>query len=573
MKKLFLILLLIICTDSFAQLKVKEDSFNYIPNAVMDDKDEHVDGNAHPMALIMISTENINEHERKRLVFSGNRATEINKVYKTGQVWIYISAQDATFIKIAHPDYGTYEYKLPTKLCDFCTYEMILQYVPISQNSDVNSQQNNYLTITSDQQNALIYIDDQYVAEGYKLLTVGTTHTWKIECDLYHAETGTVTITSDEPIVINRKLRPAFGYINVNSTPENGAIVFINDKKVGVTPYQSDKMSCGVYNIKVVKDLYKTEEQTFTIADGDTINAVLNMTPSFVMLTVNADNGSDIYIDKQFKGNGNWKGRVADGPHIVEAMKDNYKPIVKNIVLVAGEDYIVEMGLPAPLTGLLDISTNPINADIYLNGKHYGTTPRIIPNLMIGNYTLKIEKDGYRAVTRNILIEEEHTYTIKEQLNPRIDGNVSFLTLNAAYSIAPQTSFGFTYGQLKELGWFVSLMSNFDFIGFNVIDKSYDEVALTGESRTTRISLTGGVMTKLAETPLYLRAGAGYGLRIRACETIRGNYAEFTPDTYEGLDITAGLMFNVSKITLGIDAVITNFKYMELKLGIGINWN
>ena len=572
MKKLFLILLLIICIDSFGQLKVKDNSFNYIPNAVMDDKDEHYDGNAHPMALIMISTENINEHERKRLVFSGNRATEINKVYKTGQVWIYISAQDATFIKIAHPDYGTYEYKLPTKLCDFCTYEMILQYVP-PQNSDVLSQQNNYLTITSDQQNALIYIDDQYVAEGYKLLTVGTTHTWKIECDFYHTETGSVTITNGEPIVINRKLRPAFGYINVNSSPESGAIVFINDKKVGNTPYHSDKMACGVYNIKVVKELYKNEEQTFTIADGDTINAVLNMIPSFVMLTIYADKDSDIYIDEQFIGKGNWKGRVADGPHIVEAMKDNYKPIVKNINLVSGEDYIVEMGPPAPITGLLDISTNPINADIYLNGKYYGTTPRIIPDLMIGNYILKIEKDGYRTVTRNILIEEEQTYTIKEQLNPRIDGNISFLTLNAAYSIAPQTSFGMTYGQVKKLGWFVSVMSNFDFTGFCTIDKQYDEVALTGESKTTRVSLMGGIMTKLAETPLYLRAGVGYGLRIRACETIRGDYAEYTPDTYKGLDLTAGLMFNMNKITLGIDAVTTNFKTIEVKLGIGVNWN
>lgn len=572
MKKLFLILLLIICIDSFGQLKVKDNSFNYIPNAVMDDKDEHYDGNAHPMALIMISTENINEHERKRLVFSGNRATEINKVYKTGQVWIYISAQDATFIKIAHPDYGTYEYKLPTKLCDFCTYEMILQYVP-PQNSDVLSQQNNYLTITSDQQNALIYIDDQYVAEGYKLLTVGTTHTWKIECDFYHTETGSVTITNGEPIVINRKLRPAFGYINVNSTPESGAIVFVNDKKVGVTPYQSDKMSCGVYNIKVVKDLYKTEEQTFSIADGDTINAVLNMTSNFVLLTVNADKDSDIYIDKQYKGKGKWSGRVADGVHIVEAVKDNYKPIVKNITLVAGEDCIVEMGQPMAITGLLDISTIPMVANVYLNGKHYGTTPRIIPNLMIGDYTLKIEKDGYRTITRNILIEEEQTYTIKEQLEMEVDGKNRFLTLNAAYSIAPQTSFGMTYGQVKKLGWFVSLMSNFDFTGFNVIDKSYDEVALTGESKTTRVSLMGGIMTKLAETPLYLRAGVGYGLRIRACETIRGDYAEYTPDTYKGLELTAGLMFNMNKITLGIDAVTTNFKTLEVKLGIGVNWN
>ena len=100
MKKLLLILLTFISLNTFAQMQVKEGSFKHIPNAIMNDKYDHLDGNDLPMALIKISTENIPEQERLRLKFSGNLATQITKMPKTGQMWIYISAENATFINM-----------------------------------------------------------------------------------------------------------------------------------------------------------------------------------------------------------------------------------------------------------------------------------------------------------------------------------------------------------------------------------------------------------------------------------------------------------------------------------------
>ena len=223
-----------------------------------------------------------------------------------------------------------------------------------------------------------------------------------------------------------------------------------------------------------------------------------------------------------------------------------------------------------------------MKADIYIDGKHYGTTPKIISNILIGNHKLRLEKDGCATLTKDILVEEGKMLSVNEKLSagevkptpakPK-DNKVNFITLNAAYSVAPQMSFGLTYGQVKKFGWFVSAMTGTGFTGFGVIDKSYDEVALTGESATTRLSFTGGVVARLGETPICIKAGAGYGMRIRACETISGEFVEYTPDTYKGVELTAGLQLNLRKMTLGIDAVTTNFKYMELKLGVGVNWN
>lgn len=709
MKKILLVLFVFISLNAFSQLQVKEGSFKHIPGGVIEDKEEYTDGNDFPMALIKISTENISEQERLRLVFTGNRETQILKVPKTGEIWLYISAEAATFINIKHPDYGVLKYLLPEKLCDYCVYEMVLQYVSSGMSSAV-TRQNNYLTIIADQPNASIYIDDEYVSDGFKSLAIGTIHTWKIECDMYHTESGSVTITKGEPVTIEKQLRPAYGFINVTSKPESGAVVFIDNKKVGTTPYQSDKMASGTYKVRVVKDMYKTTEQTFTIIDENTTNAVLDMSANFVNLNIETDAASDIYIDGQYKGKGKWTGRIADGAHFLEVKKDKHRTVSKNLNLVLGKDENLKIEAPTAITGFLDISSIPVKADIYLNGKHYGTTPRIISDLLIGDYTLKLEKEGCASVTKKITIEENQTLTMKEQLptgkevtiktdktgdkiyvdgsyvgttplttnlsygshylkaergaqiatktvevktttvkdefvlafgkmvkitsdkigdDIYVDGKkvgetpmdvdiplgkhevevrrgklyetrtvqisknstssyyfvpkkeslkkylsrgINFITLNAAYSVAPQTSFGFSFGSVKKVGWFVSAMSNFDFIGFNTIDKSYEEVILTGDAKDTRISVTGGVITKIGG-PVYFKAGAGYGMIIRCCETASGDYVEYTPNTYKGVDLTAGLQLNLRNLTIGIDAVTTNFQMMEIKLGIGFNWN
>lgn len=97
----------------------------------------------------------------------------------------------------------------------------------------------NYLIVKADQQNAAIYIDNEFVGEQevFKLFKAGEKHTWRIECDLYHTESGEVTITDKEGenVSVDKALRPAYGYLNVTSSPESGAIVYIDGKKAGQT--------------------------------------------------------------------------------------------------------------------------------------------------------------------------------------------------------------------------------------------------------------------------------------------------------------------------------------------------
>ena len=713
MKRILLVLFALISLNAFAQLQVKEGSFKYVPGGVIEDKLEYTDGNDLPMALIKISTENIPEQERLRLVFVGNRATQIIKKPKTGEMWIYISADPATFINIKHPDFGTYKYLLPEKLCDYCVYEMVLRYEGYI--DPVRRPKNNAVTIVADQENSYIYIDDEYVGEkeASSFLAIGSTHTWMIECELYHAETGSFTVDDSEGgVVIEKQLRPAYGYLNVTSQPENGAVVFVNNKKVGQTPYKSDRMPSGTYNVKVVKEMFATTEQKLSVTDGQTTDAVINMSARYVNVTVTTDATSSIFIDEKYVGKGSWNGRLTEGDHAIEARKDKHKSTYKDISVKIGDDLTISLDAPKPICGFLEINSNPLRADVYIDDVYYGQTPKVIDNLLIGEHKLRLVKQGCADLHKTINIAEGETLSLNEKLQTGkeivistgqkgdriyVDGNyigdspvtaylsygsreikvergsqtarknidvkttaekqecilsfgkliyissnvagdkifvdgkevgttpmnvdfplgkhevevtrgklvdvktidvtkntnssltfypkkeplnrylkngVNFITLNGAYSVAPQTSFGLTFGSVDRFGWFVSAMSNFDFRfsgnDWNNLYSMDGVVDFSGESSKARLSVTGGVVARLFG-PIYVKLGAGYGARVK-CWEVAGKWYEYTPDTYRGLDLTAGVMVNTRKCAISADVVTTNFKTIELKLGMGLNW-
>ena len=482
MKRILLLIFVLISLNAFSQLQVKEGSFKYVPGGVIDNKAEYTDGNDLPMALIKISTENIPEQERMRLVFVGNRATQIIKKPKTGSMWIYISADAATFIDIRHPDYGTYKYYLPEELCDYCVYEMVLQYVNdqpelgflaiSSEPADVDiyidgkhygktnnvitdlavgshelklekegyatltktfvttkgetlklnetlqavSKQKVHFIVKADQENATIYIDDEPLGtkEASKLFMLGSSHTWMIKCNMYHTESGTVTL--NERTVIDKKLRPNFGFLNISTTPEQGAKVFVDEEYVGQSPVKTDKLKSGTHTVRVMKDMYKMKEQSFTVTDGQTTNATLNMAANFVNVTVTTDSQSDIYVDDEYKGKGRWTGRLSDGTHIFEARKTNHRTSKKNLDLVLGETKTISIDAPSPINGEIEINSTPMGATIYIDGKNYGETPNYISDILIGEHELKLTKQGCASVTKTITIKEGETLSVNEKL-------------------------------------------------------------------------------------------------------------------------------------------------------------
>lgn len=157
----------------------------------------------------------------------------------------------------------------------------------------------------------------------------------------------------------------------------------------------------------------------------------------------------------------------------------------------------------------------------------------------------------------------------------RFDGSAFFVMANAAYSIAPQTSFGITVGSVKKLGWYASLGSNFkyrkadyvcDYSG--TINGATFEYSYSGEISTSRFGATAGMVVRISD-PVYAYVGGGYGFRNVFWELESGEWVKCTDFCYSGISLDAGLMLHFSGLGLSLGVQTIGFKYMEAKIGLG----
>lgn len=151
----------------------------------------------------------------------------------------------------------------------------------------------------------------------------------------------------------------------------------------------------------------------------------------------------------------------------------------------------------------------------------------------------------------------------------------TFLTLNAACNNYGDWSYGLTVGNYKRFGWFVSVMTNFRFDALSTDYKCGNDLKIgnyypdyTGKEVYSALSVMGGVIYNVLD-PLAVRGGLGYGVRNTAYELGGGELVKNTDISATGIDISVGVQVKIKKFIVSLDAVTTNFKIFEAKIGLG----
>lgn len=121
----FLLLTMMLSFSAFAQLEVKEGSFKLVEGFVNINTEKMYDDNDKPYAVLKIKTENINDKQRRELLFQGDAATFFEIEYNVGEVWLYLSYY-ASYLKISHPDLSSTEFYFPFDMKPKCGYELTL---------------------------------------------------------------------------------------------------------------------------------------------------------------------------------------------------------------------------------------------------------------------------------------------------------------------------------------------------------------------------------------------------------------------------------------------------------------
>jgi formylglycine-generating enzyme required for sulfatase activity len=401
MKQITFTFILILLAQTILAQQFEVIDFRKVPADLSAIRFERKDVNGEKCAIIKVRS-NIDG-----IRFDANLGIEGNPVFEDGEVWIYVSPGERR-LKLMREEFITMDYNFPMRIEEATVY--VLELNATLPDDPAAESKLGFIFIKSEPAGAEVIINGKPTGRftPYQQMDNAGDYTFELRKDMYFPYDGNFTIKVNETKMIEAELKPNFGFLSVNSEPEQGATVVIDGRSFGETPVLIDKLSPGTYVLILRKELYQSKEQQFSIRQGETTALNLKMQPLFGEVDISTDPAADIFINNQHKGRGNYSGRLPIGNQMIEVRLNNHQPESKRIVVEAGKK--LEFGFKLePITGKLAVMSNPPEAGIYIDGKNYGKTPAIIQELLVGDYEVVLKKAGFADTKGKVLIKNNET--------------------------------------------------------------------------------------------------------------------------------------------------------------------
>lgn len=405
MRRVVLMLMLLVSATLSAQ-NISVSSFKLLENDLTANTTGTMerDQNGETAALIKVVT------TQQGFVFDGGMVGIVKTKQGVGEVWVYVP-HGIKKITIQHLQLGVLrDYYFPIAIEKAKTYELTLSTGKVETvvTHSVNKQ---FVVFSVNPTNAVVELGDEMLtvdSEGNatKGLPYGT-YTYRVSCANYHTEAGQVTVTADGKAEVNITLRPNFGWIKFTGNSElNGAYIYVDNERVGQLPFTTDDLKSGVHQVRIVKNMYKTYEQQVTVQDNETTEVAVEMVPNFATVTLTTDDDSEIWVDGEMRGKGQWVGPLEIGSYTVEVKKASHRTVSEILEISTVEARTIQLKSPVPIHASLEISSTPLRAKVYIDGVEVGETPLLKSDVLVGHHRITLEKEGYVTENRTVELKE-----------------------------------------------------------------------------------------------------------------------------------------------------------------------
>ena len=293
---------------------------------------------------------------------------------------------------------------------------------------DIAASKPQYLIIKTTPKSALVEINGTVVensSEGASKLLQPGVFQYSVTAQNFHPKSGR-GIMRGEQIVLDVELEPAFGYLAVLADKEyDGAQVYVDNSQRGVLPLtKSIVLMSGEHRVRIIKAMYKSQEMSVKITDGQTTNITAVLESNFGKVKLKSADNAEIWVDNVKKGSGEWQGRLESGDHLVECRKKSHNTASYTLTVHAGEDVERTFESLEPICGMVDITSTPIGATITIDGVEVGKTPLMKSDVLVGRRTIVISKEGYNSNTEVVDVVQGKVVSVKSSLSQRSE-NVS----------------------------------------------------------------------------------------------------------------------------------------------------
>ncbi|MFZ5572355.1 MAG: PEGA domain-containing protein [Thermodesulfobacteriota bacterium] len=211
--------------------------------------------------------------------------------------------------------------------------------------------------------------------------------------------------------------RPTIGDIAVDSKPP-GAEVYLDDKKLGMTPTTLTDVKEGPHTLMLKKDGFDEWRKEIEIVALKRSEVIAELESLYGGLEVTSTpEEAEVYLDgKKFGQTPVTLQQVKKGERTIVVKKEGYEDWEQKVKIASGESIklFAELG---EVYGSLLIESRPAEADVYLDGRKQGKTPLTLERVKEGGQEIEITREGYLSWKEKVTVKPGATVQIMADLN------------------------------------------------------------------------------------------------------------------------------------------------------------
>ena len=259
-----------------------------------------------------------------------------------------------------------------------------------------------------------------YMPKGVSMLQVLHKNYTPLMVNFYDYDVGkvesgmTYILTLSKPAGSTEPADAGGNFYALTVNPKNAVVTIDgNQQTVSTDGEYSAMLPYGSHTYKVEAGGYISKSGSFTISSSDMTPINVSLVSAMATVSVTCPTPAvSLYVDKKSVGTIPWTGNLKEGMHLIEVKKDGYRSQQRTINLSQQQKLDMAFNELAAIQGNLSVNYKPFGADVYIDGKKIGQSPRVFNGIMVGNHKVEIKKDGYGTDSKMVSILEGQTATI-----------------------------------------------------------------------------------------------------------------------------------------------------------------
>lgn len=232
---------------------------------------------------------------------------------------------------------------------------------------------------------------------------------------LLFAENETKSFSIDlqlSPLVIPEGVDTA--YLSITSVPEVIKVMTTTGRLIGYTPLNRTPYPAGKHSFVFSRQNYVNQ-----VIDADLkksreirLRPILDYRKGPVSVAALSPPDAQILINEVAYpvDRGGKLVYLPVGKQSIVIRKNGFRTVEKEIAVTEKDTARLDVQLE-PVFGILRVSSEPVGADVFLNGKKLGQTPLLDSKFPVGNHEIRIQKGNLYSTKRITIDENKETAT------------------------------------------------------------------------------------------------------------------------------------------------------------------